>query len=259
MDDSKAPAEKSKKDVAKRAGGARAKVGTWLRKGHDPLAGLYLTIPVFLLYHLGILLIDRRNGVDLVSVATFKLLKFSTLAYVLVTLGVAVAIAIAIWLLRRRGKMKPAEWGSMLIESAILAVVTPVIASWFVKTFFSWSVASLAMGGDVGVVDKLVMSAGAGFHEEIVFRVGLFGGMVWLLKVCKLSTGKAAFIAAVLSSIVFSAVHYVGPFGDDLVLASFMFRTFSGLILAAIYWWRGFAVAVYTHMFYDMFYFFVLA
>lgn len=252
MDSKDAP--NSKKEVAKRAGGARQKVGTWLRKGHDPLAGLYLTIPVFLLYHLGILLIDRRNGVDLVSVATFKLLHFSTLAYVLVTLGVAVAIAVAIWVLRRRGSMKPAEWGSMLIESAILAVVTPVIASWFVKTFFSWS-----MGADVGVVDKLVMSAGAGFHEEIVFRVGLFGALVWLLKTVKLSAGKAAFIAAVLSSVVFSAVHYVGPFGDDLVLASFMFRTFSGLILAAIYWWRGFAVAVYTHMFYDMFYFFVLA
>jgi len=83
-------------------------LSAWLRRRHDPLTGLLLTIPVFLIYHLGILFINLRNGVDLVSGLTFELLHRSPLAYVGVTLGYAAAIAIAAYVLRRRGAIRPA-------------------------------------------------------------------------------------------------------------------------------------------------------
>ncbi len=226
----------------------------YLKQRHDPLTGLLLTIPVFLLYHLGILAIDLRNGVDLVSTLTFELLDRSLLAYVGVTIGYAAAIALAAYVLRRRGSIKPAELLPVLGESILLAIVMLVLVGWATNHLVDWQIGPTRMGP----FTKVVMAAGAGFHEELVFRVGLFGGGTLVLhKLARLSEAKAAWIAALLSSVVFSAIHYVGPLGDDFQLVSFVFRLLAGLYLAAVYRFRGFAVAVYTHAIYDVIVFFV--
>jgi membrane protease YdiL (CAAX protease family) len=226
----------------------------YLKQRHDPLTGLLLTIPVFLLYHLGILAIDLRNGVDLVSTLTFELLDRSMLAYVGVTIGYAAAIAVAAYVLRRRGSIKPAELVPVLGESVLLAILMFFLVGWATHQLFDWQVGPRAMGP----LEKVVMAAGAGFHEELVFRVGLFaGGTLALNKLARLSEAKAAWIAAIVSSLIFSAIHYIGPLGDQFQLISFTFRFLAGLYLAAVYRFRGFAVAVYTHAIYDVIVFFI--
>ncbi|HJL14930.1 MAG TPA: CPBP family intramembrane glutamic endopeptidase [Sandaracinaceae bacterium LLY-WYZ-13_1] len=226
----------------------------YLRRRHDPLTSLLLTIPIFLLYHLGILLVSMRNGVDLVSGLTFELLERSLPAYVAVTIGYAVAIAVAVWWLRRKGRIRPAEWLPVLGESALLAVVMSFSVGWATARLFDWQAGPPAMNP----LEKLVMAAGAGFHEELVFRVVLFAGGAWALSRLKsVGNTKAAWIAAFVSSLLFSAVHYVGPFGDPFELTSFGFRALAGLYLAAVYRFRGFAVAVYTHTIYDLIVFFL--
>lgn len=246
----------TKKRSAKQGEG---KLLAWLKHRHDPLTSLLLTIPIFLLYHLGILLISMRNGVDLVSGLTFELLERSLLAYVGVTIGYAVAIVIAVAVLRKKGKVKPAEWLPVLGESAILAVVMSFTVGWATNQLFDWQAGPPAMNP----LEKLVMAAGAGFHEELVFRVGLFAGGTWLLnRFTKLGEWKSALIAALVSSLIFSGIHYVGPFGDPITpigpfLMSFTFRALAGLYLAAVYRFRGFAVAVYTHTVYDLIVFFM--
>ncbi len=231
-------------------GGVRA----YLTRRHDPLTSLLLTIPVFLLYHLGILGIDLRNGVDLVSTLTFELLNRSLLGYVGVTLGYAAAIAVAAYVLRRRGAIKPAELLPVLGESVFLAILMFFLVGWATNQLFDWQVGPRAMSP----LEKIVMAAGAGFHEELVFRVGLFGGGAWLLsRFARLSKVKAGWIAAVVSSIAFSAIHYVGALGDSFQFVSFVFRMLAGLYLVAVYRFRGFAVAVYTHAIYDLIVFFV--
>lgn len=234
---------------------ARSKrsVLAYLKQRHDPLTGLLLTIPVFLLYHLGILAIDLRNGVDLVSTLTFELLNRSLLGYVGVTLGYAAAIAIAAYVLRRRGTIKAAELLPVIGESVLLAVVMFFLVGWATHQLVDWQAGPRPMNP----LEKVVMAAGAGFHEELVFRVGLFaGGTLLLRRVARISEGKAAWIAAFVSSIVFSAVHYLGPLGDPFQITSFVFRLLSGLYLVAVYRFRGFAVAVYTHAIYDLIVFF---
>lgn len=226
----------------------------WLGRRHDPLTSLLLTVPVFLIYHLGILLIDMRNGVDLVSGLTFALLEQSLLGYIGVTLGYAVAIAIAVAVLRKRGAIRPAEWLPVLGESAILAILMSLTVGWATHQLLDWQAGPPPMGP----LEKLVMSAGAGFHEELVFRVGLFsGGLFALRKLARAQEMKATLIMAVISSLLFSAVHYIGPFGDPFLLTSFTFRFLAGLYLVTVYRFRGFAVAVYTHAIYDLIVFFL--
>src|SRR5262245_3702512 len=82
---------------------------TRLLERHDPLTSLVLVIPVFLVYHLGILPLDIRNGVDLFTEATVRLCRASVLAYVGVTVGIAAAIALAAFLLRKKGRIRLVE------------------------------------------------------------------------------------------------------------------------------------------------------
>ncbi|RLB52819.1 MAG: hypothetical protein DRJ42_13765 [Deltaproteobacteria bacterium] len=225
-----------------------------LRDRHDPLTSLVLTVPVFLVYHLGILFIDLRSGVDLVSGLTFRLLEQSIGAYVAVTVGGAMALVGAGVFLRRGDKrFQPRELIPVLVESAVLAVGMLLIVGWATNHIFSGQIGESPMG----FIDKIVMASGAGFHEELVFRVGLFaGGALVLRRFSPLGDLPAVLVAALASSVVFSAIHYVGSLGDTFTLVSFTFRVIAGLYLAAVYRLRGFAVAVYTHCLYDLLVFF---
>ena len=57
----------------------------------------------------------------------------------------------------------------------------------------------------------------------------------------------------VTGALVFSAFHYIGPFGDQLEAGSFVFRALSGLAFSGLYVWRGFGITAWTHALYDIF------
>ncbi len=56
----------------------------------------------------------------------------------------------------------------------------------------------------------------------------------------------------IAESLAFSAWHYTGALGDGFEMSSFVFRAVCGLILTAIFAFRGFAPAVWTHALYDV-------
>jgi membrane protease YdiL (CAAX protease family) len=63
----------------------------------------------------------------------------------------------------------------------------------------------------------------------------------------------AVALALLASSILFSAMHHIPPYGDPLHLGVFVFRVLAGCFFGLVYWFRGFAVAVYTHALYDIY------
>ena len=48
-------------------------------------------------------------------------------------------------------------------------------------------------------------------------------------------------------------MHHIPPYGDPLHIGVFTFRFMAGLCFASLFWFRGFAVAVYTHALYDLY------
>lgn len=221
----------------------------------DPLTSLVFTAPVFLTYHLGILLLEVRNGVDLFTELTLSLLNRSVFGYVALTLGLAAGFVFAGLWLRGRAKVRPAAFVPILLESLALSLLLLVSVGWLTGQVFANEIGPKPLGAFA----RVVMSAGAGFHEELVFRAGLFaGGAALLVRIFGVSTMRAVLFAALGSALLFSGVHYVGPLADDFGLVSFTFRFLAGLFLAAVYHFRGFAVAVYTHTFYDLLVFFVI-
>jgi membrane protease YdiL (CAAX protease family) len=231
-------------------------MGTYFRQKHDPLASLVFTVPIFLVYHLGILLIELRNGVDLVSELTFRLLRHSLDAYVWTTVGVAAGLFAAGWFLKlRQGRVHLGWILPIVVESFFGAMVMFIAVDWITAQIIDLQLGPMQLG----VVDRIILAAGAGFHEELVFRVFLYGGLIKAFSYVKqLGRFSGLFLATIVSSVIFSASHYLGPFGHPLELSSFAFRFFSGIYLAVVYQWRGFAVVVYTHTFYDLLVFFLL-
>ena len=47
-------------------------------------------------------------------------------------------------------------------------------------------------------------------------------------------------------------MHYTGAIGDSFSVHSFLFRFVAGIILSAIFIFRGLGIAVYTHATYDV-------
>lgn len=220
---------------------------------YDPLTSLVLTIPVFLVYHLGILVVDLRNGADLVTAAVAELLHRSVLGYVCLTLTVALGLFAAGTRLRRAHEIDRRALVAVVSESAIWAGAMMIVVGGVVARVFHAQLGGVSMGP----IDRVVMAAGAGFHEELLFRVILFAGGAWLVRQGTGGKTSAELIVAPIAATIFSAAHYVGPFGDPFQLSSFTFRFLAGIWFTLVYRFRGFAVAVYTHALYDLFVFFV--
>ena len=175
-----------------------------------------------------------------------------------VTLANAAGIVIAGFAMRERGEVHPRALIPVLLESTVWALLLAVTVGYVTSRLFSSMLPALQTGArTVGPIDAIVLSAAAGFHEELVFRVGLFaGGALLPTKVAKLPPPFAVGIAA-LNSLVFSAALH-RPFGDSFLLVSFTFRALFGLALAGLYGARGFATVVYTYAICDVFVFTML-
>ncbi len=240
---------------------AARRAWTALLTPYDPLTGLVLTIPVFLAYHLGILFVDLRNGADLVTSTMREVLDRSVGAYVALTLAVALGLFVAGRTLRKgQHRIDRGALVRVVSESAIWAALMMIVVGGVVTRLFHGAIAAepaLQIGRmTLGPLERVVMAAGAGFHEELLFRVGLFTGGAWLVSQATKDRARAQWIAAPIAAAVFSAAHYVGALGDTFTLASFTFRALAGLWFTLVYRFRGFAVAVYTHTLYDLFVFF---
>jgi hypothetical protein len=62
----------------------------------------------------------------------------------------------------------------------------------------------------------------------------------------------AGVVATVVGALIFSAFHYIGPYGDRFTLATFAFRAIAGVLFSALYLTRGFGITAWTHAIYDI-------
>ncbi|EYF06540.1 CPBP family glutamic-type intramembrane protease [Chondromyces apiculatus] len=215
----------------------------------DPLTDLALTLPIFVLYHLGVVLLPVRNAADPVTAELRALASHSLLLYAGLTLSIGAAFVVVLGILGRGHALETRRFALVAFEGALYAVLMRFVGA--------YAVGSLRLGppGGTGVFTGVVMSMGAGFYEEVVFRVGLFGLGALAIKVVFGKGLQGIFFMmgwAVLAAAVFAGWHYVGPLGDPWDLRSFVFRMVCGLVLTAIYVFRGFAPAVWTHALYDV-------
>jgi membrane protease YdiL (CAAX protease family) len=166
---------------------------------------------------------------------------------------ILVALAGIFVLYRERKKLSSLKMGyffTMLIEASFyaffLALLINTTVSGLLQIVQSSPIEKLTM------LQQLALSLGAGLYEELFFRVILVSILLFTFNKI-FSNQSVAFASAILlAAVIFSLVHYVGAFGDPFTLGSFLFRFLFGLALNAIYLWRGFGMAAWTHAIYDL-------
>ena len=228
--------------------------GAWVDLG--------LTLPIFLLYQVGVVFLGVQNATDMVTGSLLTLSHGDRTSYLLATLAIGVIFAGVFAVLGRGQAFRPAKFFQIAVEGVVYAVLMGIGARYAVGTVFAGTIQ------DEGRFTGFIMSLGAGFYEELAFRVVLFGlgakTLVWLLSHQKVDltgtrsggfsfrTALIMFGWAVACAVAFSGVHYVGSMHDDFHLNTFVFRLVLGLALTLIFVTRGFAAAVWTHAIYDV-------
>jgi len=234
------------------------KLGSKSGRERNQLTSVVLVFPLLLLYQLGVVLIyPTINGADLLTRFLFQNVGLSISAYLGYTALVAVIFAIVVAVLRRRQQVHLRAFVPMLLESTIFALTMGSVIVLVMTRVFGINPRLAASGGGIsqaGLVSRVVMSLGAGFWEETTFRLGILSGVAALgQKMIGLRRPIAFLIALGVSSFLFSAAHHIPPYGDPLALGVFTFRLLAGVFFGLLFWFRGFAVAAYTHALYDIY------
>jgi len=225
---------------------------------HDPrnlLTSLVLVFPLFLIYQVGVLFtLPMLNGADFLTVFLFRNVGLTTTAYLGYTGLVTAAFIGGVIVLRKRQHFDAGLVWRVFLESGIYALTMGSLIVFVMTRVFG---ISPRLAGGVAAQSfgtRLVMSLGAGVYEETVFRLGLLAGLTALFeRGIGMRRSIAGLLGLAISSILFSAMHHIPPYGDPLHLGVFTFRFLAGLCFATLFWWRGFAVAVYTHALYDLY------
>jgi membrane protease YdiL (CAAX protease family) len=226
----------------------------WLQKS-NLLTSLVLVLPLLVFYEIGVLASDRMNGADFITGTLIRLVGITGLVWVQVGI-IAIVIGLAVYL-RKKEEFRVSQIIPVLIESGIYAITMGTLIV-FVMVDLMGIDPRLAAGSpldSLGPFQKLVMSVGAGFHEELVFRLLIMGGLIAILTKSKIVTKQwlALVIALLVSSVLFSAAHHIGPLGDPWKIGVFVYRTIAGVLFGLLFQFRGFAIAVYTHTLYDVY------
>jgi hypothetical protein len=246
-------------DAAARAFPTVALLRRYFAARADPLTQLFLVLPLFITYHVGVIAQVERtpqgryvwvgNGVDFLTATALELAHGDVFVYAAGAVAVTLILLALILRARRGSALHPRLFLPLLAESATWALLAAGAIGYAVD------LVGLGVLDADSLFTQVVSSCGAGLHEELVFRMGLFHGAGYLLERRVAVPWRAWLAVGAVTSALFAGMHYLGPYGDRFSVSSFAFRLFLGAAFATIYRLRGFAVAAWTHALYDILYF----
>ena len=226
-------------------------VKLYFSQSHNLLNSLVLVLPLLILYQVGLLLVGAEglNGVDFVSIILVKAAD-GPLGLVIFNFVLLALLFAGAYHLRKKEKFDTGFFAPMVAESLVYALFMGAFIVFVIR-----HTVPMTQGepdpGKLGWLTKVTISLGAGVYEELLFRLCLVSLTAYAfarwVKARKAVSIAAAFL---ISSLLFSLAHYAG---GQVEAYGFFYRFLAGLIFAAIYRFRSFAIAVYTHVFYDVF------
>ncbi len=236
----------------------------YLTRSREARYSLTFALPLLLLYEASSLALSGsaaagiRNGADVLLKSLFVTLGGRT-GLMLFSLALFGTGAVLVWRDRRRAAepLDARVFGYMLGESALYAGGFGFVVGWLTSMVLAGprllSLQGTVPGTALDLPTQLVVSLGAGIYEELLFRVLLTGGLLWAFRAAfKWGRPAAASAAVLVSALIFSAFHYVGPLGDAFTVSSFTFRAIAGVAFSGLYVTRGLGITAWTHALYDV-------
>jgi membrane protease YdiL (CAAX protease family) len=234
----------------------------YVRRTRALPVNLLFLMPWLLVYELA--LVFTRSPVDNAAAAWLRALwsLMGPRGSVLVTLGVALVLGTVVVLRVRDATRDRGIFGGMLLEGLCYGALLGTAAH-LLATGLPMGRLSLlsAQSGDAGHawlglragLRDLGLAVGAGIFEELLFRGVLLGGLYALLRhAVGTDRWTAGLTAMLVSAYLFSAYHHWGPTGEVYDPAVFAFRFHAGLLLGAVFLYRGLGIAALAHGFYDV-------
>jgi hypothetical protein len=230
----------------------RPALGAYLAESRDIGLSLLLVLPLLLAYEIAVLLLapPARNAAELAVADLAGRLPPEIAAWLrrgLLLLLLALAYALS---RHEQPRVARARW--ILLEALAFALLLgPLLRLLLGGLGLSLGAGTAAAGQPAWL--PFLLSTGAGLWEELVFRLGLLGGLALLLaRVARLPAWAATGLAVAVSALAFALYHHVGAHGEPLQAARFAYRALAGTILGLLFVTRGLAVVVYMHVFYDV-------
>lgn len=214
-----------------------------------------ISLPLLLMYEALIYLAqpDARHvvriSVDVWIKTLFHYIGQDALSITLI----AVALLGIVIIYRERNRLstlKLSYFFTMLIEASLYAFLLALLITFTVNSLLQIIQADPVE--QLSMLQKMALSLGAGLYEELFFRVILVSALLFIFKKIFSKPLLSYALAMILAAAIFSFAHYIGELGDPFTLGSFLFRLLFGLALNAIYIWRGFGMAAWTHAIYDL-------
>jgi len=245
---------------------ARSALDYW-RQSRRPLASLLFVLPLLAIYEGGVVWLGPdavRNGADVWLTQLLAPLGFAGLMLVPLT---AVFILLAWHHVSGQGwHVSALVLYTMLAECAALGLLLVGLAHAQANVMALCGIAGPGLSAEYApacswtslpvirdIVAQLVRFFGAGIYEELLFRLILLPVAAAILGVLIGSARIKVLAAVVLTSLAFSAAHYIGPHGEQLIAYTFIFRFLAGVFFALLFVYRGFGIAAGTHALYDIF------
>jgi hypothetical protein len=232
-------------------------------------AGYLAALPLFAAYELGLWALPdvaaRASAERLVARALFLFGGRVQLARVAL-LAAAAALAYARMLRLRRAAA--AELAPPLGQSALEGVLAGVLLGPLLLLSQRWLGAELP--GLAAQPQRSLAAAlrliGAAPWEELLFRVGAYGGLyLGVRRACAFlglatpaARGAAELGALLGSAVLFAAFHLdgvqalLGTSGEPYGHALFLWRVSAGILLGALFRWRGFGAAAWAHAVFNL-------
>ena len=221
-------------------------------QSRSPLYSFLFTIPIFVIYEIGIFFISKddvwvlRNGAD----ALMRQLLASFGIFGLYGIGAIFLFAFIIVFIRQKQ-----QWDKTDIHFDYLLLMTAESAVWALCLYFLLSNILVGLMNPIGksIIQQVTLAIGAGIYEEFLFRVLLIYGLNGILGfIFQWSVNIRRWGAMIVAAGIFSAFHFIGEYGDYFSLDLFLLRFFAGLVLGIVYFVRGFGITAYAHSIYDL-------
>ncbi len=239
----------------------------YLETSSMPLTSFFFTLPLFIVYHGGLWLLNNfsdlrwANAADIAIAETLD--RFGMAGPLLSFIFVVVVFLVMHAMSGKTWKRPPAlTWFIMILESFIFALPVFLLSRLVLHVLNIVQLSAYA-GEDSGISWQmnLILSCGAGVYEEFLFRLILMGALVFILRrVFGITSAWRFVIAAVLQALVFAVSHHLPGSPEEILTAAdfhsyipvFAFRTTAGIYFAFLYIERDFGIAAGSHAVYDL-------
>lgn len=222
---------------------------------HSLLYSYLISLPLLILYEV-LIRVSQPGQDQIVRISVDMWIKtlFSYVDPNVLSITLILVAVLGLFILykerHRLSSLKLKYFLIMIFEASIYAFILSILISLTVGSLVQLMQSSPIES--LSILQKMALSLGAGLYEELFFRVILVSALLWIFNHFFKKQVVAYTGAIIIAALFFSLAHYFGSMGDPFTLGSFLFRFLFGLSLNAIYIWRGFGMAAWTHAIYDL-------